>query len=82
MLNLFQRAWRDFTVAELGAGEAELIFDVPPDLAAGSGNQARFEFRLFHLGNADLRLTAVDLRSVPENEAVEPTHTVGACSVV
>ena len=72
VLNLFQRAWRDFTIAELGAGRAELIFDIPPDLAAESGNEARFEFRFFHLGNADFRLTAVDLRSVPENEAAEP----------
>ena len=45
-----------------------LDFTVPPNLGLGAGDEARLEFRFFHLGNADLTVTAVDLQGI-ENMA-------------
>jgi hypothetical protein len=44
-----------------------LDFTVPPNLGLGAGDEARLEFRFFHLGNADLTIAAVDLQGI-ENE--------------
>jgi|GEM_PF-1165298 hypothetical protein len=68
-LGRFQQAWRDFTVAELQAGRCSLDFAVPPELGIAAGDEARFEFRFFHLGNADLALTAVTLAALDEEQA-------------
>jgi hypothetical protein len=65
-LNRIQLAWRDLTADELGAEEASLEFVIPAVLGLGAGDEARLEFRFYHMGNADLAITAVDLRSVEE----------------
>ena len=54
-------AWRDFTAQELGEGSGAAEFEVPMEMALESGDDSPFEFRLFHLGNADLTVRAVDL---------------------
>lgn len=72
ILSRFQRAWRDFTAGELASGAGTLVFDVPAELSADGGNEARFEFRFFHLGNADLRIAAVELERLPDHAAPEP----------
>ena len=54
-----------------------LIFDVPPELSIDGGNEARFEFRFFHLGNADLTIEAVELEQLPDEfgcAAPDPRH--------
>lgn len=61
VLARFQRAWRDFTAGELASGTGSLVFEVPREHAIESGNEGRFEFRFFHLGNADLAITGVEL---------------------
>ena len=61
-MNRVQLAWRDLTAAELQDETASLDFAVPPILGLGAGDEARLEFRFFHLGNADLTITAVDLQ--------------------
>lgn len=72
ILSRFQRAWRDFTAAELAAGPGTLVFDVPPEFSIDSGNEARFEFRVFHLGNADLAVDAVELERLPDDTDTPP----------
>jgi hypothetical protein len=67
-LNRLQQAWRDFTAAELAAGAAALAFTVPPELDLDAGDGARFEFRFFHLGNADLSLSAIALENGDADE--------------
>jgi hypothetical protein len=67
ILGRFQRAWRDFTAAELAPGAGTLIFDVPPELSVEGGNEARFEFRVFHLANSDLAISAVELERLPDD---------------
>ncbi|HYU11557.1 MAG TPA: WcbI family polysaccharide biosynthesis putative acetyltransferase, partial [Stellaceae bacterium] len=59
--NRDQRAWRDFTADELVAGAGSLDFGVPQQLSLEAAEDARFEFRFFHFGQADLWLHAVDL---------------------
>src|SRR6266550_8011164 len=61
VLSRFQQAWRDFTAAELQAGVASLIFEVPPEHSIDSEDVTRFEFRFFHFANAALAITAVEL---------------------
>jgi hypothetical protein len=61
VLSRFQQAWRDFTAAELQAGGASLIFEVPPAHSIDSEDVTRFEFRFFHFANAALAITAVEL---------------------
>ena len=66
-MNRVQLAWLDLTAAELQDETASLDFAVPPTLGLGAGDEARLEFRFFHLGNADLTIAAVDLQGI-ENE--------------
>jgi len=67
-MNRVQLAWRDLTVAELQGETGSLDFTVPPELGLGAGDEARLEFRFFHLGNADLTIAAVDLQSMENKE--------------
>jgi hypothetical protein len=67
ILSRFQRAWRDFTAAELENGAGMLVFDVPPELSIDGGNEARFEFRVFHLANADLSIAVIELERLPDD---------------
>ncbi len=69
-MNRVQLAWRDLTAVELQGETACLDFTVPPALGIGAGDEARLEFRFFHLGNAGLTITAVDLQGI---ESIE-TH--------
>ena len=68
-MNRVQLAWRDLTAAELQGETGSLDFAVPPILGLGAGDEARLEFRFFHLGNADLTITAVDLQGIENKEA-------------
>jgi hypothetical protein len=68
-MNRVQLAWLDLTAAELHDGTGSLDFAVPPILGLGAGDEARLEFRFFHLGNADLTITAVDLQGIKNEEA-------------
>jgi hypothetical protein len=61
VLSRFQLKWRDFTAAELDSGAGSLDFAVSPEHSIEGENQGRFEFRFFHLGNAGLAITAVEL---------------------
>jgi Polysaccharide biosynthesis enzyme WcbI len=70
-MNRVQLAWRDLTAAELKDEMASLDFTVPPVLGLGAGDEARLEFRFFHLGNAGLTITAVDLQGI-ENMKTRP----------
>jgi len=65
VLNRLQQAWKDFTAGELGSGPASVEFEVPPELGLEAANEARFEFRFFHLGNADLVVSDIELASLP-----------------
>ncbi len=65
VLSRFQEEWRDFTAAELAGGAGSLDFAVSPEHSLEGENEGRFEFRFFHLGNADLAITAVDLERLP-----------------
>jgi hypothetical protein len=68
-MNRVQLAWRDLTAVELQGESGSLDFIVPPILGLGAGDEARLEFRFFHLGNADLTITAVDLQAIENIEA-------------
>lgn len=72
VLSRFQLAWRDFTAAELAAGSGSVTFTVPPELSADGGNEGRFEFRFFHLGNAALCVSAAELERLPDDTAEPP----------
>lgn len=61
VLNRFQLVWRDFTAAELAGGTGSFDFTVAPEHSQEGGNEGRFEFRFFHLGNAGFAITAVTL---------------------
>ncbi|HEX3537302.1 MAG TPA: hypothetical protein VHU15_11100, partial [Stellaceae bacterium] len=74
VLNRFQLGWRDFTVSELAAGGGSLEFVVPPEHNLGTGNEARFEFRFFHLGNAEVAITRVELVALPALPALPKPH--------
>ncbi len=65
VLNRIQQAWQDFTASELQTGSASILFEVPPALGLEGRNEGRFEFKFFHLGNADLRISTVDLTRLP-----------------
>jgi hypothetical protein len=67
VLARFQVEWRDFTAAELAGGVGTLDFTVSPEHSLEGENEGRFEFRFFHLGNADLAITAVDLEGLPRD---------------
>ncbi len=68
VLTRFQQEWRDFTAAELTAGVGSLDFEVPAEHSIEGENEGRFEFRFFHLGNADLAISAVDLERLPPEQ--------------
>jgi hypothetical protein len=75
-MNRVQLAWLDLTAAELHDGIGSLDFAVPSILGLGAGDEARLEFRFFHLGNADLTIAAVDLQEIEKEEARSaPTRT-------
>src|SRR5260370_28780366 len=63
-MNRVQLAWRDLTAAELQGELASLDFTLPPILGLGAGDEARLEFRFFHLGNAGLTITAADRQGI------------------
>lgn len=65
VLSRFQLAWRDFTAAELASGAGSAEFAVTREHSIEGGNEGRFEFRFFHLGNADLSVTAIELETLP-----------------
>jgi hypothetical protein len=67
-MNRVQLAWLDLTAAELQGETGSLDFAVPPNLGLGAGDEARLEFRFFHLGNADLTIAAVDLQGIENGE--------------
>jgi hypothetical protein len=60
-----QQAWRDFTVLQLNSGSGSLDFTVPAELSLDGGQEVLFGFRLLHLGNADLSISAVNLQEIP-----------------
>jgi hypothetical protein len=72
--NRDQQAWRDFTAAELTAGAGSLDFAVPQELSLEAAEDARFEFRFLHLGEADLKIRAVDLHRRDVSFVAEPPH--------
>ena len=80
VLSRFQQRWRDFTAAELAGGLGALDFDVPPEHSLEGENEGRYEFRFFHLGNADLAITAVDLEQLPEDAPSPAARAGGGCS--
>jgi hypothetical protein len=60
-MNRVQLAWLDFSANELQAETSLVEFCVPSEFGLGAGDEARLEFRFFHLGNADIAIMAVDL---------------------
>src|SRR5712692_7523717 len=64
-----QQAWRDFTAPQLGSGSGSVDFTVPAELSLEGGQEVVFGFRFVHLGNADLTISAVDLRQASEAES-------------
>jgi hypothetical protein len=63
-----QQAWRDFTAPQLGSGSESVDFTVRAELSLEGGQEVMFGFRFVHLGNADLTISAVDLRQASEEE--------------
>ncbi len=68
-MNRVQLAWLDLTAAELHDEAGSLDFAVPSVMGLEAGDEARLEFRFFHLANADLTITAVDLQGIKNEEA-------------
>jgi hypothetical protein len=58
LLNRVQQTWRDFTAEELAGGTGEVLFEVADEVSREARNEGRFEFRFFHLGAADVAITA------------------------
>ena len=58
------RARCEFTAEALAAEWASLDFDVPRELSCESRDELGFEFRFWHLGNADLTVSAVNLHEI------------------
>jgi hypothetical protein len=75
-MNRFQFAWLDLTAEELQGETASLDFSVPQTLGLETGDEARLEFRFFHVGNADLTINAVDLHGIETNEMRPQSATV------
>src|SRR5712671_5375864 len=63
---------QDFTAAEIASGAVSVDFAVPTDLALEAGADAPFDLRLHHHGKAALRIAAVDLVKLGEDEAPSP----------
>ena len=59
---------QEFGVADFACGTVSLDFAVPAELALETGADAPFDFRLHHLGNARLRIDAVDLIRLGDDE--------------
>ncbi len=72
VLSRFQQQWRDFTAAELTSGGGSLEFEVTDEHSLESENEGRFEFRFFHLGNADVAITDVQLDMLAPGDAAGP----------
>jgi hypothetical protein len=72
-MNRVQLAWLDLTAAELSADTGFLEFSVPPALGLGAGDEARLEFRFFHMANADLKISAVGLHTIHKGETRSPS---------
>ncbi|HEY1432054.1 MAG TPA: WcbI family polysaccharide biosynthesis putative acetyltransferase, partial [Stellaceae bacterium] len=58
------RARCEFSAQALAAEWTSLDFDVPRELSSESKEGVCFEFRLLHLGNADLTISAVNLNEI------------------
>jgi hypothetical protein len=63
---------------ELQRGAAGIDFAVPTELSLDAGIDAPFEVRLFHLGNADVTIAAVDLHRLDSEAAADSTLPVPA----
>jgi hypothetical protein len=63
---------QDFTAEDVASGAVSVDFAVPTDLALEAGADAPFDLRLLHLGKASLRIAAVDLVKLGEDEASAP----------
>jgi len=80
-------AAREATAADLAAGPVALDFAVPGEYALDSGADAPFELRLYHRGNAALRIARVELLrsdglAAPPRAANVGPRPGGRCSVV
>ncbi|HEX2152068.1 MAG TPA: WcbI family polysaccharide biosynthesis putative acetyltransferase, partial [Stellaceae bacterium] len=78
VLSRFQQQWRDFTSADLAGGLGALDFEVPAEHSLEGDNEGRYEFRFFHLGNAALAITAVDLERLPQDALAENAPAPGS----
>src|SRR5215470_5276946 len=67
-MNRIQLAWLDLTGEELQGELGSLEFSVPPTLGFGASDEARLEFRFFHMGNANLTISTVDLHGAEASE--------------
>ncbi len=67
-----QEAWGDFRADEWAGGAASIDFAVPIPMATEAGADAPFDIRVYHLGNADLTIDAVDLLWLGEDETELP----------
>jgi hypothetical protein len=76
VMNRIQLAWLDLTAEELQGEVGSLEFSVPPPLGFGAGDEARLEFRFFHMGNTDLTISTVDLHGVEAGERRPERATV------
>ncbi|HEX3954352.1 MAG TPA: WcbI family polysaccharide biosynthesis putative acetyltransferase [Stellaceae bacterium] len=68
VLSRFQEQWRDFTAAELADGTGSVEFEVTQEHSLEGGNEGRFEFRFFHLGNAGFSINSVELEGLAPDE--------------
>jgi Polysaccharide biosynthesis enzyme WcbI len=74
-MNRFQLAWLDVTANELAGGADALEFSVPPALGLdATEDEARLEFRFFHMANADLTITEVALCGPEMREQAPPAR--------
>jgi hypothetical protein len=69
---------QDFTTEQIASGTVSVDFAVPTDLALEAGADAPFDLRLHHLGKAALRIAAVDLVKLGEDEAPSPVMPLPA----
>ncbi|HEY4469686.1 MAG TPA: WcbI family polysaccharide biosynthesis putative acetyltransferase [Stellaceae bacterium] len=58
---------QEFAAADIACGNVSVDFAVPAELALETGADAPFDFRVHHLGNAGLRIDAVDLVRLGED---------------
>lgn len=72
LLNRVQHAWQDFTIGELSGGAGSVVFDVSNEVSREAKNEGRFEFRFFHLGAADVTISASHLVRLEPGEAPPP----------